>query len=164
MHTKRTGKRVRFSTTQHFAQTNSSLSGLRHSSINPTTMPIVERWNTIDNERTRTPSTRIHTTHTEIRSLAPSVSFWSSSVLECSFTRFNGGKTNDDRLRAHTMLLSFDRIMQFSDPQFAFNPRNRHYYAYREWQRLTEIKNAESKQSRGEPVTPVAAVEATEEH
>ncbi len=34
--------------------------------------------------------------------------------------------------------------MRFSDPQYAANPRNRHYYAYREWQRLSALKDAES--------------------
>ena len=33
--------------------------------------------------------------------------------------------------------------MKFSDPQYAVNPRSRHYYAYREWQRLSALKDAE---------------------
>ena len=35
-------------------------------------------------------------------------------------------------------------MMQFSDPQFAVDPRTRHYRAYREWQRLSALKEAES--------------------
>ncbi len=34
--------------------------------------------------------------------------------------------------------------MRFSDPQYAVNPRSRHYHAYREWQRLSALKDAES--------------------
>jgi hypothetical protein len=34
--------------------------------------------------------------------------------------------------------------MQFSDPQYAVDPRSRHYRAYREWQRLSALKDAES--------------------
>ena len=39
-------------------------------------------------------------------------------------------------------------MMQFSDAQFAMNPHTRHNYAYREWQRLREIKDQESRTSR----------------
>jgi hypothetical protein len=34
--------------------------------------------------------------------------------------------------------------MQYSDPLYAANPRSRHYHAYREWQRTSAIKDAES--------------------
>ncbi len=34
--------------------------------------------------------------------------------------------------------------MRFSDPQYAVDSRTRHYYAYREWQRLSALKEAES--------------------
>lgn len=65
---------------------------------------------------------------------------------------FNGG-----RICLETTLtrkLSF-RIMQFSDPQFAVDPRTRHYRAYREWQRLSALKDAESMpiQTRGSSST-----------
>jgi len=40
--------------------------------------------------------------------------------------------------------------MQFSDPQYAVDPRTRHYYAYREWQRLSALKDAESIPMRRE--------------
>jgi hypothetical protein len=33
--------------------------------------------------------------------------------------------------------------MKFSDPQYAVNPRSRHYHAYREWQRLSSLNDAE---------------------
>jgi len=36
------------------------------------------------------------------------------------------------------------RIEKFSDPNFATDPRSRSYHAYREWQRLSSLKNAES--------------------
>lgn len=36
------------------------------------------------------------------------------------------------------------RMMHFSDPQYAINPRTRHYYAYREWQRISGLKDADS--------------------
>ena len=39
-------------------------------------------------------------------------------------------------------------MMQFSDPQLALNPYTRHNYAYREWQRLSAIKDAESRESQ----------------
>lgn len=39
-------------------------------------------------------------------------------------------------------------MMQFSDPQYALNPYTRHNYAYREWQRLSAIKEAQSHPSR----------------
>ncbi len=35
-------------------------------------------------------------------------------------------------------------LMRFSDPQYAPSPRTRHYYAYREWQRLQAVKDTES--------------------
>ena len=34
--------------------------------------------------------------------------------------------------------------MRFSDTQYAIDPRARHYHAYREWRRLTALKNIES--------------------
>lgn len=34
-------------------------------------------------------------------------------------------------------------MMQFSDPQYAIDPRTRHYRAYREWQRMSAVKDAE---------------------
>jgi hypothetical protein len=34
--------------------------------------------------------------------------------------------------------------MRFSDPEYAVDPRTRHYRAYREWQRLSALKDAES--------------------
>ena len=40
--------------------------------------------------------------------------------------------------------------MQFSDPQYAVNPRSRHYHAYREWQRLSALKDAENTPVRRE--------------
>ncbi|CAF1166955.1 unnamed protein product [Rotaria sordida] len=36
------------------------------------------------------------------------------------------------------------RIAKYSDPSFAIDPRNRSYHAYREWQRLSSLKDAES--------------------
>jgi hypothetical protein len=33
--------------------------------------------------------------------------------------------------------------MHYSDPQYAIDPRVRHYHAYREWQRLSALKDAE---------------------
>ena len=40
-------------------------------------------------------------------------------------------------------IVAFIRMMVYSNAQHAVNPRVRHYYAYREWQRLSEIKEAE---------------------
>lgn len=42
-------------------------------------------------------------------------------------------------------------MMQFSDPQYAMDPRTRHYRAYREWQRLSAIKDTENQ---AKPSTP----------
>jgi len=36
------------------------------------------------------------------------------------------------------------RIERFSDPNFVSDPRSRSYHAYREWQRLSSLKNADS--------------------
>jgi len=36
------------------------------------------------------------------------------------------------------------RIMRYSDPAYGNDPRNRHYHAYREWQRLSALKDAHS--------------------
>ena len=44
-------------------------------------------------------------------------------------------------------MISICSIMQYSDPMYAANPRSRHYHAYREWQRLSAIKEAESSSS-----------------
>ena len=48
------------------------------------------------------------------------------------------------------------RMMHFSDPQYAINPRTRHYYAYREWQRISGLKDADSIPLRegSSPATP----------
>ncbi|CAF4182069.1 unnamed protein product [Rotaria sp. Silwood2] len=35
-------------------------------------------------------------------------------------------------------------IAKYSDPTFATDPRTRSYHAYREWQRLSALKDAES--------------------
>ncbi len=35
-------------------------------------------------------------------------------------------------------------MARFSDPNFAADPRSRSYHAYREWQRLSALKDAES--------------------
>ncbi len=40
--------------------------------------------------------------------------------------------------------------MHFADPQYAVDPRTRHYYVYREWQRLSALKDAESIPMRRE--------------
>lgn len=66
---------------------------------------------------------------------------------------FNGGKTQrDSHLKSFVHnLLSLSksyRMMQFSDPQFAVDAHARHNYAYRQWQRLSAIKDIESRQSR----------------
>lgn len=39
-------------------------------------------------------------------------------------------------------------MMTYADPQYTVNPRTRHYYAYREWQRLSALKEAESMPMR----------------
>ncbi|CAF0800242.1 unnamed protein product [Adineta ricciae] len=51
-----------------------------------------------------------------------------------------------------TVLLAFGilihvlqgRMANFSDPNYVVDPRSRSYHAYREWQRLSALKNAES--------------------
>ncbi|CAF1186421.1 unnamed protein product, partial [Adineta ricciae] len=46
------------------------------------------------------------------------------------------------------------RMMQLSDPQYAMDPRTRHYRAYREWQRLSAIKDTENQSIRPQSSTP----------
>lgn len=36
-------------------------------------------------------------------------------------------------------------MMRFTDPQYASDPRSRHYRAYRDWQRMSAVKDSESK-------------------
>ncbi|CAF3332634.1 unnamed protein product [Rotaria socialis] len=38
------------------------------------------------------------------------------------------------------------RTMRYSDPQYAVDPRTRHYHAYREWRRMHTLKNNEFTQ------------------
>ena len=66
---------------------------------------------------------------------------------------FSGGKTQCiSHLKSIVyILLSLSksyRMMQFSDPQFAVDAHARHNYAYRQWQRLSAIKDIESRQIR----------------
>jgi hypothetical protein len=39
---------------------------------------------------------------------------------------------------------SFFSMAKFADPNFAADPRSRNYHAYREWQRLSLLKDAKS--------------------
>ena len=39
-------------------------------------------------------------------------------------------------------------MMRFTDPQYALDPRSRHYRAYREWQRMSGVKDLETSSPR----------------
>lgn len=49
--------------------------------------------------------------------------------------------------------------MRFSDSQYAIDPRTRHYHAYREWQRLSALKEAESIPIRRESSSSSSSIE-----
>ncbi|UJR37234.1 hypothetical protein I4U23_029943 [Adineta vaga] len=51
------------------------------------------------------------------------------------------------------------RMMQFSDPQYAMDPRTRHNRAYREWQRLSALKDAEYHPIRSEVSVSPSTIE-----
>jgi predicted TPR repeat methyltransferase len=58
---------------------------------------------------------------------------------------FNGGIKFYFLLKIIRFFLClFFSISRYADPDFAVDPRSRSYHAYREWQRLSALKGAES--------------------
>ena len=60
--------------------------------------------------------------------------------------QFNGGIKVEFIIKSNCSLFLFfcSSIAKYSDPSFAIDPRSRSYHAYREWQRLSSLKDAES--------------------
>ncbi len=140
-----TGKQVRFgssSSSDIFTKGNICLfKGNNHISIKHFSICFVEECKTIDDVQEI-----IHILirlHTEwlILILLHCRLFHFLLDLVFYFTHFNGGRKYNLLKKTN---LKKNSLAKFSDPSFAADPRSRSYHAYREWQRLSALKDAQS--------------------